>query len=186
MPRCCSPPCTRRSARLGVSRHDYSACLDAGALEGVRLAYDRRYADGELGPRDDDLLAVVDRALEEMRAAGAVIDEITTADPTTPGADGRVPFDDELLVMLFEIKVHMAEYLEGLGQTDLRTLADLIAFNRAHREAEVRFYGQELFELAEATGGDLTDPEYLAAWRRTAASGAASSTARWRRAIARC
>ena len=117
----------------GSPRHDYSACLDAGALEGVRLAYDRRYADGELGPRDDDLLAVVERALEEMRAAGAVIDEITTADPTTPGADGRVPFDDELLVMLFEIKVHMAEYLEGLGQTDLRTLADLIAFNRAHR-----------------------------------------------------
>ena len=145
-------------------RHDYSACLDPGALEGARLAYDRRYADGELGPRDDDLLAVVERALEEMRAAGAVIDEITTADPTTPGADGRVPFDDELLVMLFEIKVHMAEYLEGLGQTDQRTLADLIAFNRAHRDAEVRFYGQELFELAEATGGDLTDPEYLAAW----------------------
>ena len=100
-----------------------------------------------------------------MRAAGAVIDEITTAGPTTPGADGRVPFDDELLVMLFEIKVHMAEYLEGLGQTDLRTLADLIDFNRVHAEAEVRFYGQELFELADATSGDLTDPEYLAAWR---------------------
>jgi len=94
-----------------------------------------------------------------------VIDEITTEDPTTPGADGRVPFDDELLVMLFEIKVHMAEYLEGLRQTDLRTLADLIAFNRAHGDAEVRFHGQELFELAEATGGDLTDPEYAAAWR---------------------
>ena len=165
MPRCCSPPCTSPFGEARGHRQDYSTCLDARALEGVRLAYDRRYADGELAPRDDDLLAVVDRALEEMRAAGAVIDEITTADPTTPGADGRVPFDDELLVMLFEIKVHMAEYLEGLGQTDLRTLADLIAFNRAHREAEVRFYGQELFELAEATGGDLTDPEYLAAWR---------------------
>ncbi len=86
MPRCCSPPCTRRSVRLGVSLpHDYSTCLDARALEGVRLAYDRRYADGDLAPRDDDLLAVVDRALEEMRAAGAVIDEITTADPTAPG-----------------------------------------------------------------------------------------------------
>jgi amidase len=144
---------------------DYSAGLDARALQGVRLAYDLRYADGALGPRDDDLLAVIDRALEQMRAAGAVIDEITTEDPTTPGADGRVPFDDELLVMLFEIKVHMAEYLEGLRQTDLRTLADLIAFNRAHGDAEVRFHGQELFELAEATGGDLTDPEYAAAWR---------------------
>ena len=144
---------------------DYSAGLDARALQGVRLAYDLRYADGALGPRDDDLLAVIERALERMRGAGAVIDEITTEDPTTPGADGRVPFDDELLVMLFEIKVHMAEYLEGLRQTDLRTLADLIAFNRAHGDAEVRFHGQELFELAEATGGDLTDPEYAAAWR---------------------
>jgi amidase len=144
---------------------DYTAFLDAGALKGVRLAYDHRYAEGDFGPGDDDLLAVVNEALDTMRAAGAVIDDITTTDPTTPTADGRVPFDDEFTVLLFEFKVQIAQYLSRLKHTDMRTLADLIAFNLAHCDEEMRYFGQEVFELAEATSGDLTDPEYLAAWR---------------------
>ena len=100
-----------------------------------------------------------------MRKAGAVIDDVTTADPTTPTAEGRVPFDDEFTVLLFEFKVQIAQYLARLKHTDMRTLADLIAFNLAHCDEEMRYFGQEVFELAEATSGDLTDPEYLAAWR---------------------
>jgi amidase len=45
----------------------------------------------------------------------------------------------------------------------MRTLADLIAFNQAHCAEEMRYFGQEVFELAEATSGDLADPDYLAA-----------------------
>ena len=145
--------------------HDYTKFLDPHALEGVRLAYDHRYVEGDFGPGDDDLLAVVDEALGQMRAAGAVIDDITTADPTAATADGRVPFDDEFTVLLFEFKVQVAEYLKHLRHTKQRTLADLIAFNLANCEEEMRFFGQEIFEMAEATSGDLTDPEYLAAWR---------------------
>src|SRR5205814_1534256 len=40
---------------------------------------------------------------------------------------------------------------------------DLIAFNIAHCPAELVYYGQEIFELAESTSGDLTDPVYVAA-----------------------
>ena len=43
----------------------------------------------------------------------------------------------------------------------MRTLADLIAFNIANCTAEMKYFGQEAFEMAEATGGDLTAPEYL-------------------------
>jgi amidase len=42
-------------------------------------------------------------------------------------------------------------------------LADLIAFNVDHCAAEMKYFGQELFELAESTSGDLNDPDYLAA-----------------------
>ncbi|MBA2435351.1 MAG: amidase, partial [Chthoniobacterales bacterium] len=45
-------------------------------------------------------------------------------------------------------------------------LADLIAFDLAHCPEEMKYFGQEIFELAEATSGDLTDPEYLAARAR--------------------
>ena len=66
-------------------------------------------------------------------------------------------------MLLFEFKVHIADYLSGLRHTSLRTLADLIAFNAAHCREEMKYFGQELFELAEATSGDLSDPDYLAA-----------------------
>src|SRR5947207_6189817 len=41
----------------------------------------------------------------------------------------------------------------------MRTLADLIQFNRTHAGAEMPWFGQELFELSE-TFGPLTDPAY--------------------------
>ena len=70
---------------------------------------------------------------------------------------------DEFTALLFEFKVHIAEYLAGLSHTNIRTLADLMAFNLAHCPAEMPYYGQELFEIAESTSGNLTDPDYLAA-----------------------
>ena len=44
----------------------------------------------------------------------------------------------------------------------MRTLADLIAFNIANCDAEMRFFGQELFEIAEGTAG-TSSAEYLEA-----------------------
>ena len=52
----------------------------------------------------------------------------------------------------------------------MRTLADLIAFNLAHCTEEMKYFGQEVFELAEATSGDLSDPIYLEATVRVAAA----------------
>ena len=59
--------------------------------------------------------------------------------------------------------MQVAEYLSRLRHSRVRTLADLIAFNRAHCAQELKWFGQEVFELAEATSGNLGDPEYLAA-----------------------
>ena len=141
----------------------YTEFLDSGALDGARLAYDHRYVEGDFGPGDVTLLAVVDEVLERLRSAGADVVNVTSVDPTLPDASGRIPFDDELTVLLFEFKVQVAEYMSPLRHTDMRTLADLIQFNLDHCDQELRFFGQEIFELAEATSGDLTDPEYLAA-----------------------
>ncbi|HEY0519075.1 MAG TPA: amidase family protein, partial [Ilumatobacteraceae bacterium] len=143
--------------------HTYTDFLDKGALKGAKLAYDHRYVEGPFGPGDDGILAVVDAALAEMRNAGADIVDVTSVDPTVEDANGRIPGNDELTVLLFEFKVQIAEYMAPLRHTDMRTLADLIQFDLDHCDEELRYFGQELFELAEATSGDLTDPEYLAA-----------------------
>jgi amidase len=141
----------------------YTEFLDSDALDGARLAYDHRYVEGDFGPGDDASLAVVDAVLDSLRSAGADVVDVTSIDPTQPDASGRIPFDDELTVLLFEFKVQVAEYLAPLRHTDMRTLADLIQFNIDACDRELKFFGQEIFELAEATSGDLTDPEYLAA-----------------------
>src|SRR5919201_1728401 len=46
----------------------------------------------------------------------------------------------------------------------MRTLADLIAFDDAHADQEMPWFGQEIFLLAEQSPG-LDDPGYLAALR---------------------
>lgn len=141
----------------------YAAHLDRRALCGAKLAYDLRYAGEDYGPGDADALALTSEVLDRLRRAGATVTEVTSVDPAAPDETGRVPLDDEFTTLLFEFKVQIAEYLATLRGTDIRTLADLIAFNRTHCDTELAWFGQEVFELAEATSGDLRDPEYLAA-----------------------
>ena len=67
----------------------------------------------------------------------------------------------EFEALLFEFKDALNAYLATLdpGAVDSRTLADLIAFNKAHATQELPIFGQEIFEMAEAHG-TLTDPDY--------------------------
>ena len=141
----------------------YTDFLDARGLRGAKLAYDHRYVEGDFGPGDDATLAVIDGVLGKLRRAGARVVDVTSVDPTQPDASGRIPFDDEFTVLLFEFKVQIAEYLAPLRHTRMRTLADLIEFNQEQCADELKWFGQEVFEAAETTSGDLTDAEYLAA-----------------------
>ncbi len=72
--------------------------------------------------------------------------------------------DAELTALLYEFKAAINEYLGGLDprQVPSRSLADLIAFNRAQADAELVVFGQELFEMAEACG-PLSAAPYLEA-----------------------
>jgi len=71
-------------------------------------------------------------------------------------------FGPELTVLLFEFKSDMKKYLSELTGPSMRSLADLIAFNTAHADQELQWFGQEIFLLAEATT-NLADPTYLEA-----------------------
>ena len=100
-------------------------------------------------------VAVLEAALARMAALGAHL-----VDPVDlPGAD-KIP-EPELTALLTEFKHDLNAYLAALPGEHPATLAELIAFNRAPGRVLARF-GQELFEQAEATSGDLADPDYLA------------------------
>jgi amidase len=137
---------------------DYRKSLKRGALDGARIGVDR------LNFQEDyfavpELNLVTEQALDVMHDAGATIIDIAPAECPDPNSW----FDPELTVLLNEFKHDVAAYMKPLRHTEMRTLADLIEFNVDHCEQEMAYFGQEVFEAAEATSGDLTDPAYLAA-----------------------
>jgi amidase len=141
---------------------DYTRFLRHGALAGKRIGVDRRFRDqyDQYGfPGDSDTLPYFDHALAVMSALGATLVDTDTGDVFAYGGD-------EFMSLLFEFKAHLEEYLGTLRRTRMRKLGDLIAFNLEHCREEMPYYGQELFELSEETGGDLSNPDYLAARSR--------------------
>jgi len=151
--------------------NDYTQFLQRGALNGARIGRDVRFFDysyyGSGIPGDQHTVAFAEHALDVMASLGATIVDTDTGDVFAYT-------DDEFLALLYEFRAQIAEYLATLTHTDLRTLADLIAFNIAHCEQELVYYGQEIFELSEQFPGYPNDPNYIAARthaRNTARSG---------------
>ncbi|GAM98706.1 N-carbamoylputrescine amidase [alpha proteobacterium U9-1i] len=150
-----SDPADPQTAQADARRADYSAALDAGALQGRRIGVLRFQAG--FSDRVDERF---DAALTHLREAGAEIVEITEA-PAGLDAIGN----DEFTILLSELKTHLDAYLAGTPTgVATRTLADVIAFN-ANTPAETTLFGQDIFERAQATQG-TADPAYVAAIAR--------------------
>jgi amidase len=84
----------------------------------------------------------------------------TFVDLKVPDAFGEIE-KFSLDALLYEFKASINEYLAGLDPTQVqsRTLADLIAFNQAHKDQELVIFGQEIFEMAQECG-PLSDQKY--------------------------
>jgi amidase len=144
-------PATQASA--GKFFTDYRQFLDPNGLRGARIGVARQVYFGYSSKTD----AIANAAIERMRELGAVI-----IDPADIPTAQQIVSSPELTVLLFEFKADLNKYLSELISSPVRTLADIIAFNNAHASQELKYFGQELFLLAEATTG-LNDPTYLAA-----------------------
>ena len=150
---------------------DYTQFLQRGSLQGARIGRDVRFFDysyyGSGIPGDEETVAFAENALAVMESLGATIVDTDTGDVFAYT-------DDEFTALLYEFRAQIADYLATLTHTNMRTLADLIAFNNAHCEQELVYYGQEVFEQSEQAAGYPNDPTYVAARthaRNTARSG---------------
>ena len=125
------------------------AGLQADSLKGKRFGILRQ----SMGYQPD-VDASVEAAVKVLTAAGATVVNATIAN------DGRWNAP-EMDVLLYEFKDGLNAYLarSGAPQASLETL---IAWNTAHKEQVMPFFGQELFEQAQAKG-PLTDAAYLKA-----------------------
>ena len=138
---------------------DLSKILDRDGLKGARIGVARAVYWGYHAPTD----AIAEAAVAALKDAGAEI--VDPADiPTAAEIHGGwppPPTDDRLNVLLYEFKAGINAYLATRGDASrVKTLADLIAFNNEHRDEEMPYFGQELFEEAQEKG-PLTDQGYL-------------------------
>jgi amidase len=143
-------PATARAE--GRAAPDYTALLDAGALQGARIGVVRAMF-GE-----NPLVAqVIERALSDLSRQGA-----TVVDPVETTAHREVN-DAEWTLLLYEFKDGLNAYLATLGlDAPYRSLEDLITFNEKNRDREMPWFGQEIF-LASQEKGPLTEKAYLEA-----------------------
>jgi amidase len=144
-----SDPADPATREADARRRDYAAALRPDALRGLRIGVARWQ-----GPHYPATNPVYERALATLREAGAELVEI--AESGVPRELG----EHEFAILLTEFKAGLNAYLASTPATvRARTLADLIAFNRAHAAEQMPWFGQEIFEQAEATPG-TSDPAY--------------------------
>jgi amidase len=134
-------PADAATAEADRRRQPYAAQLNTGSLRGRRIGV-MRFATG-FGTN-----VPFEEALATLRAQGAILVDIA-----------EMPGRAEMSRHSFQVLLH--EFKDGLNRylattppsVTARTLAQLIAFNRANAAAEMPLFGQELFEQAEATTG---------------------------------
>ena len=137
---------------------DYTQFLQSDGLRGARIGIARNVYFGYSQKTDE----IINTAIEHMRELGAII-----VDPADiPTAKRMSTSEAEFTVMLHDFKADLNAYLAELTGTSVRTLADVIAFNKAHAREEMPYFGQEVFEKAQETTS-LEASEYLAALEET-------------------
>ncbi|MBN2236189.1 MAG: amidase, partial [Bacteroidales bacterium] len=131
---------------------DYSASLEKGGLVGARIGVARTFFGFH-----EDVDSAMDIALNTLKEQGAELIELK--DYRHAREASRASYE----VMLYEFKAGLNKYLSGMPEgIEVRTLADVISYNKINADKAMPFFKQEILEQAEAKG-DLNSPEYLEA-----------------------
>jgi amidase len=136
---------------------DYTKFLDAHGLQGARIGVTRQGVDSAPAA----VVAAFDAAVTAIKAAGATVIELDG--PSGAGFAFPSP-DGETLVLLYEFRDDVRSYFAtriGVPMAG-KTLADAIAFNSANADAEMPFFGQDVFVQAEglAVGADAPQADF--------------------------
>lgn len=126
---------------------DYTQFLKTDGLKGKKIGVEKSYLKGHEGI--DSLLA---KAIEQMKTAGAEIVEVDFLEKT------KGLWGDEYQVLLYEFKDGVNKYL-ATANAKVKTVADVIAFNKQNEAKAMPYFKQDILEEADAKG-DLTSKEY--------------------------
>ena len=131
----------------------YVNALRPDALKGQRLGVEKSHLASQLPAGE-----LLRQAVAVLKAQGATVVEVDVRAATQP--IGEAEFD----VLLYEFKDGVNKYLAGTN-APVKTLAEVIAFNKAHAAQALPYFQQEILEQAEKTDG-LGSEKYKASLRK--------------------
>jgi amidase len=137
----------------GKALQDYSRFLDAGALQGKKIGIEKSFLSGHEG-----IVALFQEAIGVLKAKGATIVEVELFKLMND------PNSVEGLILQYEFKDGVNKYLAKAGAS-VRSLADVIAFNKANERRAMPYFKQETLEKSETRGG-LDSVEYTEALKK--------------------
>jgi len=144
-------PVTNQSS--GRARADYSVyCVDGG-LKMKKIGIEKSHLKGHEG-----VVALYQQAIDTMKQQGAEIIEVDLLGPI------RDLGSSEFTVLQYEFKDGLNKYLAGVE--GMRSLEEVIAFNRNNEARAMPYFKQETLESSQAKGG-LDSKEYLDALEKS-------------------
>ena len=132
---------------------DYTKFLDANGLKGKRIGIEK------IEHPNPGMRLLLEEAISTLKKQGAEIVEVELYKQL------KETGNSEYTLLLYEFKEGLNQYLSNAG-AKVKTLADVIAFNKQNAAKAMPFFQQETLELAESKG-DLNSKEYLEALQKS-------------------
>ena len=130
------------------AKKDYTQFLDVNGLQGKRIGIEKSFLKGHEGG-----VTLYKQAIELMESKGSTIVEVELLKQCND-------FDErEYIVLLYEFKDGLNKYL-ATANARVKTLADVIAFNKNNEAKVMPYFKQETLERSEAKAG-LESKEYI-------------------------
>ncbi len=138
-------PVTSQSREKSLK--DYTPFLDARGLQGKIIGVEKSMLKGH-----EVVDSLLQKALEQLKAGGATVVEVDLM----KRMEGLYP--SEFIVLQYEFRDGVNRYLEK-ARTQVKTLKEVIDFNRKNEDKAMPFFKQDILESSEAKG-DLKTKEY--------------------------
>jgi len=132
---------------------NYAKNLNPKALNGAKIGVVR-----QLFGFHSEVDKIMEKAIEDLKSAGAELIDVELENLHQYSKE-------EFEVLLYEFKNDLNEYLTSCKYPIVKTLEDVIAFNKQYADLEMPWFGQEILEMANEKG-DLNDSEYLDALKK--------------------
>ena len=142
----------------GKAEKDYTQFLDVNGLKGKKIGIEKSFLKGQ-----PDVVALFQQAIALLKQQGATIIEIELLKETSKLGEA------ELTVLKYEFKDGVNKYL-SIANTQVKTLADVIAFNKQNEAKAMPWFKQEILESCQEKGG-LGTKEYVDALAKSTSAG---------------